>query len=64
MQETIEQIVGYFRYVAQGLEKRKQILRLLGPVGGGKSTPAGLKDLNVGTPGPHDQGWRRGQLGF
>jgi len=47
MQETIEQIVGYFRYVAQGLEKRKQILRLLGPVGGGKSTPAGRLKISM-----------------
>ncbi|MBM3487608.1 MAG: PrkA family serine protein kinase [Alphaproteobacteria bacterium] len=40
MEETIERIVGYFRYAAQGLEERKQILYLLGPVGGGKSTLA------------------------
>ncbi|RVH92371.1 PrkA family serine protein kinase, partial [Sinorhizobium meliloti] len=32
--------VGYFRYAAQGLEERKQILYLLGPVGGGKSSLA------------------------
>ena len=36
MEETIERIVGYFQYAAQGLEERKQILYLLGPVGGGK----------------------------
>src|SRR5262245_48717449 len=35
MEETIERIVGFFRYAAQGLEERKQILYLLGPVGGG-----------------------------
>ena len=40
MEETIERIVGYFRYAAQGLEEKKQILYLLGPVGGGKSTLA------------------------
>ncbi|BCI67197.1 PrkA family serine protein kinase [Acetobacter aceti] len=38
MEETIEQIVGFFRHAAQGLEERKQILYLLGPVGGGKSS--------------------------
>ena len=40
MEETIEQIVSYFRHAAQGLEERKQILYLLGPVGGGKSSLA------------------------
>ncbi|MCP5075912.1 MAG: PrkA family serine protein kinase [Rhodobacteraceae bacterium] len=40
MEATIERIVGYFRYAAQGLEERKQILYLLGPVGGGKSSLA------------------------
>ncbi|MEL6662324.1 MAG: PrkA family serine protein kinase [Pseudomonadota bacterium] len=40
MEETIERIVGFFRHAAQGLEERKQILYLLGPVGGGKSTLA------------------------
>lgn len=40
MEETIERIVGYFRYAAQGLEERKQVLYLLGPVGGGKSSLA------------------------
>ena len=34
MEECIEQIVSYFRHAAQGLEERKQILYLLGPVGG------------------------------
>ena len=33
MEEAIEQIVAYFRHAAQGLEERKQILYLLGPVG-------------------------------
>ena len=40
MEDTIERIVVYFRYAAQGLEERKQILYLLGPVGGGKSSLA------------------------
>ncbi len=40
MEETIERIVGFFRHAAQGLEERKQILYLLGPVGGGKSSLA------------------------
>jgi serine protein kinase len=40
MEDTIERIVGYFRYAAQGLEERKQIIYLLGPVGGGKSSLA------------------------
>ncbi len=46
MEDTIERIVGYFRYAAQGLEERRQILYLLGPVGGGKSSLAErLKEL-------------------
>ena len=40
MEECIEQIVSFFRHAAQGLEERKQILYLLGPVGGGKSSLA------------------------
>src|SRR6201987_5272890 len=40
MEDTIERIVGFFRHAAQGLEERKQILYLLGPVGGGKSSLA------------------------
>ena len=38
MEEVIEQVVSYFRHAAQGLEERKQVLYLLGPVGGGKSS--------------------------
>ena len=46
LEETIERIVGFYRHAAQGLEERKQILYLLGPVGGGKSSLADrLKDL-------------------
>lgn len=40
MEETVERIVAFFRHAAQGLEERKQILYLLGPVGGGKSSLA------------------------
>jgi len=46
LEETIERIVGFFRHAAQGLEEKKQILYLLGPVGGGKSSLADrLKEL-------------------
>lgn len=40
MEEPIEAIVSYFKHAAQGLEEKKQILYLLGPVGGGKSSLA------------------------
>ena len=40
MEDAIEQIVSFFRHAAQGLEEKKQILYLLGPVGGGKSSIA------------------------
>ena len=40
MEEAIEQIVSFFKHAAQGLEENKQILYLLGPVGGGKSSLA------------------------
>jgi serine protein kinase len=40
MEEAIEHIVSYFRHAAQGLEEKKQIIYLLGPVGGGKSSLA------------------------
>lgn len=40
MEEAIEQIVSYLKHASQGLEERKQILYLLGPVGGGKSSIA------------------------
>jgi serine protein kinase len=46
MEEAVERIVGYFKHSAQGLEEKKQILYLLGPVGGGKSSLAEkLKEL-------------------
>ena len=51
MEEVIEQVVSYFRHAAQGLEERKQILYLLGPVGGGKSSIAEkLKSLMEQVP--------------
>ncbi len=40
MEDSIEQIVAYLKHSAQGLEESKQILYLLGPVGGGKSSLA------------------------
>lgn len=40
MEDAIEQIVSYLKHSAQGLEESKQILYLLGPVGGGKSSLA------------------------
>ncbi len=51
MEEAIEQVVAYFRHAAQGLEEKKQILYLLGPVGGGKSSIAEkLKELMEKVP--------------
>ena len=51
MEEAIEQVVAYFRHAAQGLEEKKQILYLLGPVGGGKSSIAEkLKELMQQVP--------------
>ena len=40
MEDTIDRIVSFFKHASQGLEERKQILYLLGPVGGGKSSLA------------------------
>ncbi|MBL4894820.1 MAG: PrkA family serine protein kinase, partial [Emcibacter sp.] len=40
MEETIERMIGFFKHASQGLEERKQVLYLLGPVGGGKSSLA------------------------
>ncbi|MCH8551104.1 MAG: PrkA family serine protein kinase [Natronospirillum sp.] len=51
MEEPIEQVVSYFKHAAQGLEEKKQILYLLGPVGGGKSSLAErLKSLMQQVP--------------
>lgn len=40
MEDTIDKIVSFFKHAAQGLEEKKQVLYLLGPVGGGKSSLA------------------------
>ena len=46
MEDSVEQIVSYLRHAAQGWKRRKQVLYLLGPVGGGKSSLAEkLKEL-------------------
>lgn len=51
MEDTIEEIVGFFRHASQGLEEKKQVLYLLGPVGGGKSSLAErLKELFEAVP--------------
>ena len=51
MEDTIQRVVSYFQHAAQGLEERKQILYLLGPVGGGKSSLAErLKHLMESRP--------------
>ncbi len=51
LEDPIEQVVAYFRHAAQGLEEKKQILYLLGPVGGGKSSIAErLKQLMEQVP--------------
>ncbi|MGV3739833.1 MAG: PrkA family serine protein kinase [Gammaproteobacteria bacterium] len=51
MEEPIEQIIGFLKHSAQGLEETKQVLYLLGPVGGGKSSLAEkLKDLMEKVP--------------
>ena len=51
MEDTIERVVSFFRHAAQGLEERKQILYLLGPVGGGKSSLAErLKEIMESYP--------------
>ena len=51
MEDAIEQVVSYFRHAAQGLEEKKQVIYLLGPVGGGKSSIAErLKQLMQDVP--------------
>jgi serine protein kinase len=51
MEESIEHLVSYLKHAAQGLEEKKQILYLLGPVGGGKSSLAEkLKELMQRVP--------------
>jgi len=57
MEECIQQIVSFFKHAAQGLEEKKQILYLLGPVGGGKSSLAEkLKYLMEKSPVYHLKG--------
>lgn len=51
MEEVIENLVAYFKHAAQGLEEKKQVLYLLGPVGGGKSSLAErIKELMEKNP--------------
>ena len=51
LEDPIEQIVGFLKHAAQGLEETKQVLYLLGPVGGGKSSIAEkLKELMQKVP--------------
>lgn len=51
LEDPIEQMVGFLKHAAQGLEEAKQVLYLLGPVGGGKSSLAEkLKDLMEKVP--------------
>ena len=55
----IEEIVSFYRHAAQGLEERKQVLYLLGPVGSAKSTLAiKLKSLMERYPDLHLGGRR------
>jgi predicted Ser/Thr protein kinase len=50
-EDAVESLVAHFRHAAQGLEESKQILYLLGPVGGGKSSLAEkLKALMESVP--------------
>jgi serine protein kinase len=51
MEDVIAQVVAFFKHAAQGLEERKQVLYLLGPVGGSKSSIAEkLKSLMEAHP--------------
>jgi len=50
-EDTVDAIVSFFKHAAQGLEEAKQVLYLLGPVGGGKSSLAErLKELMQRVP--------------
>lgn len=40
IEDTVESIVGFLRHAAQGLEEKRQVLYLLGPVGSAKSSIA------------------------
>lgn len=51
IEETVERLVDYFKHASQNLEESKQILYLLGGVGGSKSTLAEkLKQLMESQP--------------
>lgn len=51
LEDVIESMVSFFKHGAQGLEETKQILYLLGPVGGGKSSLSErLKELMQSCP--------------
>src|SRR5271168_936414 len=51
IEETIESIVNFYTHAAQGLEEKKQMLYLLGPVGSSKSSLAErLKSLMEACP--------------
>lgn len=50
-EDVVDNIVSYFKHAAQGLEEAKQVLYLLGPVGGGKSSLAEeLKHISEKVP--------------
>jgi len=62
MEDAIEQIVSYFKHAAQGLEEKKQILYLLGPVGGDitqfkvvKLQPSILNQIAIAKTEPGDE---------
>lgn len=38
VEDAVERLVAFFKHASHGLEEKKQILYLLGPVGGGKSS--------------------------
>ncbi len=40
METVVERIVSFLRHASQGMEENKQVIYLLGPVGGGKSSIA------------------------
>lgn len=56
IEESIDQIIEYFKSAAQRLEVRKRILLLMGPVGGGKSTIVTLLKRGLEDWTRHDQG--------
>ncbi len=49
MEEAIEQIVSYLKHAAQGLEEKKQILYLLGPVNPQEDATILEKEYNIPT---------------